>query len=392
MKQKRILYICTACPYGETYGMGLRTRHIAKQLEKFGQVDVIAIAKRQWTEEELRLTRENLNLLRFIQPKESKLSTWEKIRGELNPKFLNTHSLHLTTEDRAFIDEQMAKSDVTWVHTIKLANIVGRFHWPKTVIDVDDYPSQFCATVIRNSKKTRDILKNARLYLKWKIREKALLKRFSSVVVCKDADRGAFGDAHRTHAVANGFERFPLLRDVDTATRPRLGIIGNFNYRLNIDAVIWFKEHVWPVVRKAVPQVRLRLVGRGGEKYAQDDLAIDALGFVDDPALELGSWSALVAPTRMGGGTSVKIAEAFSRRLPVIASSHGARGYAVTADKELLVADDPHAFAQACINLLQDKSLGERLAAAAGDYFESHLAWDTMAPHIEKALAQAQSL
>jgi hypothetical protein len=61
-----------------------------------------------------------------------------------------------------------------------------------------------------------------------------------------------------------------------------------------------------------------------------------ALGFVKDAAAEMATWTAMIVPIRFGGGTRVKISEAFVRRIPVVATHLGAFGYDAVDDEQIL--------------------------------------------------------
>ena len=95
----------------------------------------------------------------------------------------------------------------------------------------------------------------------------------------------------------------------------------------------------------------------------------------------------MVIPIRCGGGTRIKIAEAFSCRCPVVSTSLGAYGYVVTSGRELMLADTPDDFAAACAMLIQDPSHGEAMANHARDLFDRELNWDAIAPRVGKAVA-----
>jgi glycosyltransferase involved in cell wall biosynthesis len=79
-----------------------------------------------------------------------------------------------------------------------------------------------------------------------------------------------------------------------------------------------------------------------------------------------------IAPIRVGGGTRIKIVEAFAHRHPVVATAKGCEGLEVADGTHLLVADEPRRFAEACARLLKDGELSRRLAQAGFDYFEAN--------------------
>ena len=74
---------------------------------------------------------------------------------------------------------------------------------------------------------------------------------------------------------------------------------------------------------------------------------------------------AVIAPLRAGGGSRIKILEAFSYGRPVIATPAGVEGIEVTPGENILVQESAEAFAEACVQLMTDWDLGERLARNA---------------------------
>ena len=59
----------------------------------------------------------------------------------------------------------------------------------------------------------------------------------------------------------------------------------------------------------------------------------------------------MVVPLQLGAGTRVKVAEAFSRRCPLVSTPVGVYGYNVENERELLIADSAHELADACVRM-----------------------------------------
>jgi glycosyltransferase involved in cell wall biosynthesis len=70
-----------------------------------------------------------------------------------------------------------------------------------------------------------------------------------------------------------------------------------------------------------------------------------------------------VVPLRQGGGTRLKILESLAMGTPVVSTAKGAEGLDLVAERDLLIADAPDAFAAAVLRLLGDPALRERLGA-----------------------------
>lgn len=154
----------------------------------------------------------------------------------------------------------------------------------------------------------------------------------------------------------------------------------------NVDGVLWFAREVWPLVRQAVPQARVALVGaRPPETVRQlaADPAIEVPGYVADPRPYLERTAALIVPVHAGGGMRVKILEALARGLPIVSTTIGYEGIDLTPGEHLLVGDTPRAFAEALIRLLRDPELGRRLAAQGRRVAEDRYDWRVVCPAIE---------
>lgn len=119
----------------------------------------------------------------------------------------------------------------------------------------------------------------------------------------------------------------------------------------------WFGKEVMPVIAETLAGAEFRVVGKAGaDLLERHGIHGTALGYVDDPAPEMATWTAMVVPIRFGGGTRVKIAEAFARGIPVVSTHAGAFGYDIADRRELMLADSPEAFASACVAVAKDRS------------------------------------
>ena len=70
-------------------------------------------------------------------------------------------------------------------------------------------------------------------------------------------------------------------------------------------------------------------------------------------------------PLRIGGGTRLKIYEAMATAKAVVSTTVGAEGLDVHHGRDIILADDPRAFAQAVIMLLRDPQVRRRYEKAA---------------------------
>jgi hypothetical protein len=164
--------------------------------------------------------------------------------------------------------------------------------------------------------------------------------------------------------------------------------VGHFRHPPNADGALWFAREVWPRVRDA--NWRARLVIAGAEPPDEitqlaHDPTVRVTGFMPDLAPLWRDCAAFVAPIRRGSGTRVKILEAMAAGAPVIATSVGIEGIGAVPGEHFLLADDPSAFADACLRLLAKAAERDRLAAAARRLVERRHDWDAIAAQLDEA-------
>ena len=87
----------------------------------------------------------------------------------------------------------------------------------------------------------------------------------------------------------------------------------------------------------------------------------------------------MVAPLRAGGGTRLKILDAWAMGKAVVSTSIGCEGLDAVDGQNILIRDDPVAFADAVVRVLGDGALRSRLGLAARRTVESRYGWEILA-------------
>ena len=80
-------------------------------------------------------------------------------------------------------------------------------------------------------------------------------------------------------------------------------------------------------------------------------------------------------PVRVGGGTRLKLLDAWAMGKAVVSTSAGAAGVEAVHDGNILIADDPAAFTQSVIRILEDSTTRLRLGRAARETAERLYSW-----------------
>jgi polysaccharide biosynthesis protein PslH len=153
----------------------------------------------------------------------------------------------------------------------------------------------------------------------------------------------------------------------------------------NIDAVTHFVQEIWPRIAEMHPDARCKIIG-GRPPPSLMALAgphVELTGFVQDLRPHLAEAAAVVVPLRLGGGTRLKIVEAMAMGKAIVSTSLGAEGIEAVSGRDILIENQPAAFADAVNRLLADPALAARIGAAARQVAVEKYAWSAAAQALE---------
>lgn len=161
----------------------------------------------------------------------------------------------------------------------------------------------------------------------------------------------------------------------------KLLFVGGLDYQPNLDSSHYLLREIFPLIRAGLPEVRLDIVGH--ELWRVAGLLPENSGVeLHESVPEILPWfrgaDLLVVPLRYGAGIRIKILEAMASGLPIVTTSKGCEGLQVEHGRELLIADDPEAFAREVIRLLGDHGLRRTLAGNARTFVSAQYSWETL--------------
>jgi len=160
---------------------------------------------------------------------------------------------------------------------------------------------------------------------------------------------------------------------------------GLLSYVPNVDSVIHFVHDIWPRIAEAHPQARCKIIGGGAPPslLALAGPRIELAGFVPDLRPHLAAAAAVVVPLRLGGGTRLKVVEAMAMGKAIVSTTLGAEGIEAVPGRDLLIEDEPSAFADAVTRLLAEPGLAARIGRSARQLAEERYAWSGAALRLE---------
>ena len=144
---------------------------------------------------------------------------------------------------------------------------------------------------------------------------------------------------------------------------------GGLDWYPNRDAVEFFVARIFPQIRSQVPEVKFVVAGRNPPEDFRQRLiqvpGVEFTGTIPDMRAEIASAAVCVVPLRMGSGTRLKILESAAMAKPIVSTNLGAEGLEFLNGEEILLEDDPSAFAAAVVKLLKAPADRKQFGQAA---------------------------
>lgn len=163
----------------------------------------------------------------------------------------------------------------------------------------------------------------------------------------------------------------PLLRKISGRTneyqhRKDIAFVGNFNHKPNVDALIYFFNEIWPLVKEKQNNIRIIIIGPDAPdeilKFTNEDIIF--LGHVKDLETALSNIRLTIAPLRFGAGAKGKVISSLACGVPCICTSLAVEGMDFIVNQDIIVADNINDFAFAIMDTYNDKAKWNRFSDA----------------------------
>lgn len=271
------------------------------------------------------------------------------------------------------------KFDLIYIDHINMAQYIPDNYTGKIIYDEHNISSLAFSVFGKNE--NRILLKLIYHLESWKLRvfENKYLERFSHIFTISQIDKLRLLKQNiRPNKITYlplPFESLNLYSFQDN--NPTITFVGLLSWMPNIKGIIWFIKEIYPHIKRNIPALKLRIVGKTGTplmKYLNriSDKNIIYEGFLVDLDKLYKKTTVAIIPINEGGGIRIKLLDALSRGIPVVSTTIGAEGIPVTPGKDILLADEPGDFAQSVISVIKNKEIAERLSENGYNLVRKH--------------------
>jgi glycosyltransferase involved in cell wall biosynthesis len=388
----RILLVAPEPPHPPRRGNQIYEHHLVRRLSGRHEVHLLCLAEPAAAEEAAGPLRDAFASVRMVPLTATghlRRAASALARGDW---LLNRHDVPALR--RALAEAAREGPDVVQVTGIAMARCVdGLGGLPAVAVPYDCQSLLYAREAARSAGRRRLYARAQAIRLRaW---ERRWLPRHDACVVVSPVDAAEIARVAPSTVV----EVIPFGVDLDRF-RPGAGpgdgativFSGNMEYFPNRSAAVELARGIFPRVRARVPGARLRIVGDVGGSLAAEirEAGVEVVGFTD-VVPHLAAAAVCASPLRVGAGFKNKVLEAMAMGKPVVATPLSLEGIDARPGEHLLAADDPDAFADAVVRLLEDPALARRLGERARALAERSYGWEAAAERFEALYARVSA-
>ena len=397
----RILFLTQVLPYPLDAGPKVRAYYTLRHLARRHEVALLSFVRGSDTQQSIDHLRQFCSMVRTVPIRRSKArDLWHLIQSlHTGHPFLaiRDHVPQMRSAVQEMVEQygpfQVVHADQLWMapYALIAREAAGQEGGPYAILDQHN-------AVFRVAERLAQTDPNRLRRILWRMEtpklkayEARMCHSFDRVVWVAQEDEEAMSvirspraDGRRQAVIPIAIEpeHEPIKRDACH----RVTFIGSLHWPPNAEGILWFREHVWPLVRSAVPSACLTVLGHQAQRVVKSNAA-DGVESVSSSNLKpyLRETSVCVVPLLSGAGMRVKILDAWAWGLPVVITHVGADGLPARNEGDLLLADSAQDFAAAVVRILKEPSLASRLAAEGRrtvkslyDWRQAYRAWDEL--------------
>jgi polysaccharide biosynthesis protein PslH len=383
----KLLFTANRFPYPPYRGDKLKIFHLAKRLANKHEVHLLTFLQ---DKNDLQYLPELQKIFTEIHlvPLSKFQSYTNSLFGFLYKEPFQVRYFH-SSKMEAKIQELIVTEHYDAVHVqhLRMAPYWAYYNDIPRILDLPDAYSLYWKRRIASSKGLFRLFNS--IEQKRVFNYEPILDRYDLSLVCSSEDQ-AYLKSERgisnIHVLPNGVDLGTFSSEGHNYDPDKTILFtGNMDYAPNVDAVQYFVQDIFPLIRRQIPDAVFIIAGQRPVKKVLElaGEGITVTGFVKNLQEMYAKASIVVAPLRFGAGTQNKVLEAMAMGVPIVSRNIGFNGLNIQSGEGVVLALETEHFANECIALLQSTAKRAIIGKAGKKIIETRYDWDVVAKQLE---------
>lgn len=374
--KKQCLLITSRFPFPPIGGDKLKNFNMIKILSKYYDLHLVSLIDRTPDAEDQKFCETFCKSYRiFPKPK------WRLLLN-LPKSFFNGKPLQVNyywfRDIQDYVDTKIERCDIVINTLIRTSEYVLKQNKIPKYLDMVD---SIGLNYERSSKNVTSLLwKMIYLYETKKLMhyEKNCVHQYNASFFVNDKETYYWSKFGKTAWIPNGVhEAICNFTNTDAEYSNQIAFFGKMDYQPNVDAVLWFIAHVFPLLNQ---NIRFVIVGANPVNSIKNLISdrVSVTGFIEDPYLILNSCFCVTAPMLTGGGIQNKILETMALGKVVITTSLGADPIVgAIPNKHILIENSAKSMAAKINHLFTNPTEYTHIGSNAKDLISGYYTWES---------------
>ncbi|MDD2982885.1 MAG: glycosyltransferase [Crocinitomicaceae bacterium] len=379
-KKPVLAVILSRFPFPLEKGDKLRAYYQIKDLSKHFDIELICISDIQVTQENQNQLKDYCKNMHVFELRKIGI-IWSLFKGIFNKKPFQVQYFYQPWIQRK-INEIVLKSKPEHIYCqlVRSSEYVKNYHECKKTLDYMDALSKG----IERRKKSAFGLKKELMKMESKrltAYERSIFDYFEFHTIISKQDRQFIlhPKQKKIQIIPNGVDQkfFEF-----TSKKPHFDLVftGNMSYPPNIEAALYIKNQLMPLLEKQLPTIQCLISGVNPtnilKKCASDNFIVS--GWVEDIRDSYANAKIFIAPMMLGTGLQNKLLEAMAMGLPCITTTLANNALNAIPNQQILIADTENEFINQVNLLMNDVLFYQRIAENGQAFVKENYQWSVI--------------
>ncbi|TRZ95482.1 glycosyltransferase [bacterium] len=389
----RMLFLSTRLPFPPIGGERLRPFYFIKYLALRWKITILSFFDSQREKKAARNYLHNIPGLEICHLSLPRLRSYLQSAAGLFSLWPIEIAYYADRQMRSLVERQIKtrEYDLIFCHLLRMAPYVQDIQGIKKVLDISDALSlryEISSRYRKGPFKFIEHIESRRL----KQYEPGVAEKFDLNLISSSIDKDhleAKLGISKLEVIENGIEPDMINQAETSSIRQKIVFFGNLRIFHNVDAIRYFYQKIFPLIRAKIKDAQLVIVGANIPRCIlklRQDSAVSVFRDVPDLFEYVRDASVSIAPMRIAVGIQNKILQSMAYGVPVVTTTLGLGGIKARPNREVLVADKPEEFARQVIALMQDGCLKSSIVKNAHTLIKEHYLWPEICEQLHNRL------